>query len=45
MAAELAACIGARLELSDAPARAPDAPASGGATGGGLRVAVTFGKR
>lgn len=44
MAAELAACIGARLELSDAPARTADAPASGPA-GGGLRVAVTFGKR
>jgi two-component system OmpR family sensor kinase len=44
MAAELAACIGARLELSDAPAReAAEAPTSGPA-GGGLRVAVTFSK-
>jgi signal transduction histidine kinase len=43
MAAELAACIGARLELSDAPSReGADAPTSGPA-GGGLRVAVTFG--
>lgn len=46
MAAELAACIGARLELSDAPARegreGADAP-TGGPAGGGLRVAVTFG--
>ena len=44
MAAELAACIGARLELSDAPARQLEGPSSGPA-GGGLRVAVTFGKR
>lgn len=43
MAAELAASVGARLELSDAPAR--EAAASGGATGGGLRVAVTFANR
>ena len=39
MAAELAACIGARLELSDAPRRDSES----GAMGGGLRVAVTFG--
>ncbi|CAN5834607.1 hypothetical protein BH11MYX4_BH11MYX4_63660 [soil metagenome] len=38
MAAELAACIGARLELSDAPAR----EGTDGVVGGGLRVAVTF---
>jgi len=38
MAAELAACIGARLELSDAPAR----DTVDGTVGGGLRVAVTF---
>lgn len=38
MAAELAACIGARLELSDAPARGT----ADGTVGGGLRVAVTF---
>jgi two-component system, OmpR family, sensor kinase len=38
MAAELAACIGARLELSDAPAR----ESAEGPLGGGLRVAVTF---
>jgi hypothetical protein len=44
MAAELAACIGARLELSDAPPRQTEGPASG-PSGGGLRVAVTFGKR
>lgn len=45
MAAELAACIGARLELSDAPIREPgevDAGATTGPSGGGLRVAVTF---
>jgi two-component system, OmpR family, sensor kinase len=44
MAAELAACIGARLELSDAPLRQPaGADGSGeGPVGGGLRVAVTF---
>ncbi len=39
MAAELAACIGARLELSDAPAR----ESAEGPVGGGLRVSVTFG--
>ena len=39
MAAELAACIGARLELSDAPSR----ESADGTVGGGLRVAVTFG--
>ncbi|MBX3191173.1 MAG: sensor histidine kinase [Labilithrix sp.] len=50
MAAELAACVGARLELSDAPARSAsaegDAPGASGAKliGGGLRVAVTFAK-
>lgn len=44
MAAELAACIGARLELSDAPARPADASVDG-PSGGGLRVAVTFPKR
>jgi two-component system, OmpR family, sensor kinase len=38
MAAELAACIGARLELSDAPPR----ESADGPLGGGLRVAVTF---
>jgi len=38
MAAELAACIGARLELSDAPSR----ESAEGTVGGGLRVAVTF---
>ena len=38
MAAELAACIGARLELSDAPSR----ESADGPLGGGLRVAVTF---
>ena len=38
MAAELAACIGARLELSDAPSR----EIAEGPVGGGLRVAVTF---
>jgi hypothetical protein len=38
MAAELAACIGARLELSDAPAR----ESADGPLGGGLRVTVTF---
>ena len=38
MAAELAACIGARLELSDAPSR----ESADGTVGGGLRVAVTF---
>jgi hypothetical protein len=38
MAAELASCLGARLELSDAPAN----PSTSG--GGGLRVAVTFPK-
>ena len=43
MAAELAACVGGRLELSDAPARAGDATV-GGPAGGGLRVAVTFAK-
>jgi signal transduction histidine kinase len=44
VAAELAACIGARLELSDAPARegADADDASRGPSGGGLRVAVTF---
>ena len=44
MAAELAACIGARLELSDAPAREVVAGQAGtsGPAGGGLRVAVTF---
>lgn len=36
MAAELASCLGARLELSDAPANA------GASSGGGLRVTVTF---
>ena len=41
MAAELAACLGARLELSDAPAREAAAGATGPA-GGGLRVAVTL---
>ena len=41
MAAELAACIGARLELSDAPPREGE---SGGPAGGGLRVAVTLPK-
>jgi hypothetical protein len=41
MAAELAACIGARLELSDAPIR-EGAAGSTGPSGGGLRVAVTF---
>jgi signal transduction histidine kinase len=44
MAAELAACIGARLELSDAPSRPAESPASG-PSGGGLRVAVTFGAK
>jgi hypothetical protein len=46
MAAELAACVGARLELSDAPVRDGEAGASpaGGPAGGGLRVAVTFPK-
>ncbi|MDB4934550.1 MAG: Sensor protein basS/pmrB [Labilithrix sp.] len=43
MAAELAACVGARLELSDAPAR-EGADATTGPAGGGLRVAVTFNK-
>jgi hypothetical protein len=38
MAAELAACIGARLDLSDAPVKA----GASGPLGGGLRVAVTF---
>jgi hypothetical protein len=38
LAAELAACQGAMLELSDAPIRAPETGA------GGLRVAVTFAK-
>ena len=42
MAAELAACIGARLELSDAPVREGDSGATSGPSGGGLRVAVTF---
>ena len=42
MAAELAACIGARLELSDAPVRSADDAI--GPAGGGLRVAVTFPK-
>ncbi len=41
MAAELAACIGARLELSDAPSR----ESADGTVGGGLRVAVTFAPR
>lgn len=45
MAAELAACIGARLELSDAPVRETGDAAVGGPAGGGLRVAVTFGRR
>lgn len=41
LAAELAACQGAMLELSDAPIK----PAGEGGTGtGGLRVAVTFAK-
>ena len=44
MAAELAACIGARLELSDAAPRTSEGP-SAAPVGGGLRVAVTFGKR
>lgn len=44
MAAELAACIGARLELSDAPAREGAEAQTGGPSGGGLRVAVTFPK-
>lgn len=42
MAAELAGCIGARLELTDVPS---GAGADGGAVaGGGLRVAVSFPK-
>ncbi len=45
MAAELAACVGARLELSDAPAREGEGATAGGPAGGGLRVAVTFSKR
>lgn len=44
MAAELAACIGARLELSDAPLRDSGSAPTGGPSGGGLRVAVTFPK-
>lgn len=44
MAAELAACVGARLELSDAPPREPAAAATAGTSGGGLRVAVSFAK-
>lgn len=44
MAAELAACIGARLELSDAPAREGAEAPTAGPSGGGLRVAVTFPK-
>ena len=40
LAAELAACQGAMLELSDAPAKAPGPEAGMG----GLRVAVTFAK-
>jgi signal transduction histidine kinase len=40
MAAELAACVGARLELSDSPAR----DSAGGPVGGGLRVTVSFGR-
>jgi len=49
LAAELAACHGAMLELSDAPAGTEtnpgDAPASDPASrAGGLRVAVTFAK-
>lgn len=42
LAAELAACQGAMLELSDAPMKAPQAGADAGASG--LRVAVTFAK-
>jgi hypothetical protein len=38
LAAELAACQGAMLELSDAPLKAPEVGASG------LRIAVTFAK-
>ncbi|MDB4946181.1 MAG: Sensor protein basS/pmrB [Labilithrix sp.] len=49
VAAELAACVGARLELGDAPSReaeADDDDAGGRATiGGGLRVVVTFANR
>jgi hypothetical protein len=44
MAAELAACVGARLELSDAPVRDSADAQAGGPAGGGLRVAVTFGR-
>jgi two-component system OmpR family sensor kinase len=44
MAAELAACVGARLELSDAPVREGVDATAGGPAGGGLRVAVTFAK-
>jgi two-component system, OmpR family, sensor kinase len=42
MASELAACIGARLELSDAPVRDGADGQAAGPSGGGLRVAVTF---
>ena len=38
------ACVGARLELSDAPLREGEGATAGGPAGGGLRVAVTFSK-
>src|SRR5262249_29300103 len=43
LAAELAACQGAMLELSDAPIKPGDSSAAT-TTAGGLRVAVTFAK-
>jgi len=43
LAAELAACQGAMLELSDAPIKATG-PSDAGAGASGLRVAITFAK-
>lgn len=45
MAGELASCLGARLELSDAPNVPETGGGPGSGSGGGVRVSVTFPNR